>query len=137
MEVTTSNKAIDVLRWVAFIPGATLGAWLAWILLNFLGRFSLSYVGVEPDSFLGQLYLNTAGHAAMGAAFVYLGAKIAPYHQRIVVYVLAGLGLVLGGFALFSAIMVGSGWAIWGSICVVIGIGAVVYSIHIGETDIE
>ena len=137
MEVTTSNKAIDVLRWVAFIPGAALGAWLAWMLLNILGRFSLSYAGVDPDSVIGQLYFNTAGHAAMGAACEYLGAKIAPYHQRTVAYVLTGLGLVLGGFALFPAIMVGGGWAIWGSICTVGGVGTAVYLIYIGETDIE
>lgn len=128
---------MDVLRWIAFIPGAALGAWLAWIVLNILGRFSFSYAGVEPDSFIAQLYFNTAGHAAMGAAFVYVGAKIVPSYQRAVAYVLAGLGLVLGGFALFTAIMVGSGWAICGSVCVVIGIGAVVYSIHMGEIDIE
>ena len=137
MEATTSNKAIDALRWIVFLPGAALGGWLAWIFLNILGRFSLSYSGMEADSFLAQLYFSTAGHAAMGAAFVYLGAKIAPRHQRIVAYGLAGLGLVIMGFALFPAIMVGSGWAIWGSICGLIGIGAVVYSIHIGETDIE
>jgi hypothetical protein len=120
-----------------FFPGAVLGAWLAWILLNTLGKFSLSFVGFEPNSFIGQLYFNTAGHAAMGAAFVYLGARIAPCYQRIVAYVLGGLGLVLGGGAVLPAIMVGSGWAIWGLVCTVIGLGAVVYSIHIGETDIE
>ncbi|MDQ1351919.1 MAG: hypothetical protein QG657_2225, partial [Acidobacteriota bacterium] len=85
---------MDVLRWIAFIPGAALGAWLAWIVLNILGRFSFSYAGVEPDSFIAQLYFNTAGHAAMGAAFVYVGAKIVPSYQRAVAYVLAGLGLV-------------------------------------------
>jgi hypothetical protein len=137
MEITSSNKVINVFRWVVFIPGAVLGAWLAWIILNILGRFSLSYAGVEPESFIAQLYFNTAGHAAMGAAFVYVGAKIAPTHQRVVAYVMSGLGLVLDGFALFPAIMTESGWAIWGAVCVVIGIGAVVYSIHMGETDIE
>ncbi len=137
MEANSQNKAIEILRWLVFIPGAILGAWLAWILLNILGRFSLDYVGVEHDSFIAQFYFNTSGHAAMGASFVYVGAKISPSYQRIVAYVLAGFGILIGGFMLFPAIMVGSGWAIWGSICIVIGIGAVVYSIYIGETDIE
>lgn len=105
--------------------------------MNILGRFSLSYAGIEPESFIAQLYFNTGGHAALGAAFVYVGAKIAPSHQRMVAYLLAGLGLVLGGFALFPAIVVGSGWAIWGAVCVVVGIGLVVHLIHKGETDIE
>ncbi len=137
MEPKTSKKALEIVRWAAFLPSAVLGAWLAWILVNVLGRFSLGYVGFESDSILGQFYFNTAGHAAMGATFVYVGAKIAPSYQIIVAYVLAGLGLVLGGFAFFPAIMMGSGWAIWGAICMVLGIGAVTYSIHQGETDIE
>lgn len=112
MKVTTSNKVIDVLRWVVFIPGAALGAWLAWILLNILGKFSLSYAGFDPDSFIGQLYFNTAGHAAMGAAFVFIGAKIAPSYRKIIAYCLAGVGLVISGFMLFPAIMIKNYWAI-------------------------
>jgi hypothetical protein len=137
METTTSHKVVTILRWIVFLLGASLGAWLAWILINTLGGFSLGFVGIEPDTFLAQFYFNTAGHAAMGAAFVYVGAKIVPSNQKVVAYILSGLGLVLGGFALFPAIMLGSGWAIWGSICVVLGIGAVIYSIHQGETDIK
>ncbi len=135
MEVTISNKAIDFLRWVAFIPGAALGAWLAWGLLSIFWRFDLYYVGLEPNSFFGQLFIITTPNATFGAAFVYLGAKIAPYHQRIVAFVLAGLGLLFSGFFLNSAMMVGSGWAIWANICMVMGMGAVVYSILLGETD--
>jgi hypothetical protein len=137
METKTSHRIVEILRWVVFLPGAALGAGVAWILINTVGRFSLGFVGIGPNSFLAQFYFNTAGHAAMGAAFVYIGAKIVPSNKKIVAYILAGLGLVLGGFALFPAIMVGSGWAIWGSICVVNGIGAVVYLINRGETDIE
>jgi hypothetical protein len=136
MEVKTPNKALDILRWIAFLPGATLGSWIAWMLINILGRFSLGYVGLGSDSFLGQFYFNTAGHVAMGAAFVYIGSKIAPSHRKVVSYVLAGLGLVLGGFMLFPAIMIGRGWAIWGAVCVVLGIGAVLYYIHQDHTDI-
>lgn len=133
METKTYNKAIEILRWVAFLPGAALGAWLSWILINILGRFSLGYYGVKSDTFLAQLYFNTAGHAAMGVAFVYLGAKIAPSYQKIVAYILAGLGLIFCGFALFPAIIVGSGWAIWGVISFIIGIISVSYSIQQGD----
>ncbi len=131
------SKTLDILRWIVLLPGAAISSWLGWIILNILGRFSLGYVGVSPHSLLGQFYYNTAGHAIMGAAFVYVGAKIAPSYRRIVAYVLAGLGLVLAGFFLFPAIMVRDGWAIWGAICIINGVGATAYLIHQGETDIE
>lgn len=75
MEATRPHKALDVLRWTAFLPLATLAAWVAWILVNILGRFSLGYVGVESDDLLSKFYFNTAGHAAMGGVFVYVGAN--------------------------------------------------------------
>ena len=105
METHTSNKAIVVIRWIVFLPIAFFAAWLGWILINVLGRFSLSFVGFDADSFLGQYYFNSAGSVAMGAAFVYIGAIIAPSHQKNVAYALAGLGLVIGGFLLFPSIM--------------------------------
>ena len=128
-------KAVAVLRWIAIPPAAVIAAWAAWILLNLLGRFSLSYAGVTPESFLGQFYFNTAGHAAMGATFVYAGARVAPVHQLAVVYVLAVLGIFSGGVTLVPAILGGNGWAMWGSVCVVAGIAAMVYLIHHGELD--
>ncbi|ODS32282.1 MAG: hypothetical protein SCARUB_02584 [Candidatus Scalindua rubra] len=124
---------ISLLRWIVFLPGALGAAWLAWILINFLGRFSLGYVGIQSDSFLGQFYFNTAGHAAMGAAFVFVGAYITPSHRKVVAYCFAGIGLVISGFMLFPSIAVKNYWAIWGSLCVVLGIGAVTYSIYQGE----
>lgn len=137
MEEQSTFSTISVLRWIVFLPGAVGSAWLAWILINILGRFSLVYAGVQSDSFLGQFYFNTAGHAAMAAAFVFIGAKIAPSYRRIIVYCLAGVGLVISGFMLFSAIMIKNYWAIWGGLCVIIGVGAVTYSIYKGETEIE
>ena len=130
-------KIVAVLRWLAFVPGALLSAWLAWILINTIGRFSLGYGGVDPDSFLGQFYFNTAGHAAMGTAFVYVGAKIAPANRIIVAYCMAGVGLIISGFMLFPAIMIKNYWAIWGGICTIGGVGVVTYAIYKGETEIE
>lgn len=129
MENKTSST-IFILRWIVFLPGALGAAGLAWILINILGRFSLGNVGIQSDSFLCQFYFNTAGHAAMGAAFVFIGAYIAPSHRKVVAYCLAGIGLVMSGFMLFSAIAVKNYWAIWGSLCVVLGVGAVTYTIY-------
>lgn len=135
--MSAKSNAVRTLRWIAVLPAAILAAWLAWILVNILGRLSLGYAGVEPDSFLGELYFNSTGHLAIGATFVYAAAKVAPLHRKVVAYVLAALGLVISGFLLFPAIMIGSGWAIWGGVCVAVGVGAVAYAVHQGETDIE
>lgn len=136
MENNTSSP-ITILRWIAFLPVALGAAGLSWILINILGRFSLGYVGMHLDSFLGQFYFNTAGHAAMGAVFVFVGANIAPSHRKIVAYCLAGIGLVVSGFMLFPAIMIENYWAIWGSLCVILGVGFVTYSIYKGEANID
>ena len=137
METSHPNKALNVLRWVGFLPAAALAAWLAWIVVNILGRFSLGYTGVAPEDFLGKFYFNTAGHAAMGGAFVYVGAKIAPSYKVIVAFVLGGLGIIVAGFLLFPAVMVRDWWAVWGGFCVAVGAGSLVYSVHAGETDIK
>lgn len=137
METEKSNKALDVLRWLGFLPVAVLAAWLAWIAVNILGRFSLGWAGITPEDFQGKLYFMTAGHAAMGAAFVYVGAKIVPAHRVIVAFILGGIGIVVSGFLLFPAVMVRDWWAVWGGLFVAIGAGAVVWAVHAGETDLE
>jgi len=135
MEASKSNKPIEIIRWIVFIPGAVLGAWLSFDLFYICIGVSLG-IDPEPDSFMDQFLLQTFSNAARGAAFVYIGVQISPYYQKNVAYVLAGLGLILSGFFLFKAILVGSGWAIWGAVCQVIGIGAVTYFIHQGEIDL-
>lgn len=136
MEIEHSNKAFGVLCWVAALPAAATAAWLAWIVINVLGRFSLGSVGVTPNNFLGKAYFVTAGHLAMGAVFVYIGAKVAPSYQVIVAFVFGALGIVVSGFLLFPAVMVKDWWAIWAAVCVTIGAGAVVWSVHAGDTDL-
>lgn len=137
MDTERSNIALDVLRWVGFLPVAVLAAWLGWIAVNILGRFSLGWTGITPEDFRGKLYFMTVGHAAMGAAFVYVGAKIAPAHRVIVAFILGGIGIVVSGFFLFPAVMVRDWWAVWSGLFVAIGAGAVVWTVHAGETDLE
>lgn len=137
MGTPTPNKLLVVIRWVSFLPVAVIAAWLAWIAVNIAGRFSLGWVGITPDDFQGKLYFMTAGHAAMGAAFVYAGAKLAPAHKVIVGFVLGGLGIIIAGFLLYPAMLVLDWWAIWGGICTALGAGAVVWSVHAGEIDLD
>jgi len=61
MGTRQQNETLDVLRWIGFLPVAGVAAWLAWIVVNILGRFSLGFVGIGPEDFQGKLYFMTAG----------------------------------------------------------------------------
>ena len=135
--MTEKSNTRIVLRWVAFLPAALLAAWVAWLLVMLGNRLTMGMQGINPDSFLSRTFIEFISHAAMGAAFVYAGAKVAPAHHRIVAYVLAGLGLVAAGFLLFPAFMVANYWAIWAGISLAIGVGATAYSVSIGEVELE
>lgn len=135
--MTEKSSTRIVLRWVAFLPAALLAAWVAWLLVMLGNRLTMGMQGINPDSFLSRAFIEFISHAAMGAAFVYAGAKVAPAHHRIVAYVLAGLGLVAAGFLLFPAFMVANYWAIWAGISLAIGVGATAYSVSTGEVELE
>ena len=87
-------------------------------------------------SFIGQLYFNTAGHAAMAIAFVYVGSKIAPLRSKTVAYILSGIWFLFSGFTLFTGVMMKNGWAIWGSIWSFVVILVLAFFIYQNEIDI-
>ena len=72
------TKALEALRWLACVPGAVLCAWISFMVMQVLGRFSLSYAGVEPGDFWFSFSSSTIDHGVMGGVFVYIGARIAP-----------------------------------------------------------
>ena len=124
---------VVALRWTAFLPAAFAGAWLVWILVVLLSRWSLAWAGVESGSFFDQLFQTTTAHAVLGFAFVVIGAKVAPGHRRVVVFVLAGVSVLLCGALLLLAIIVRDGWAIAGAIFTTLGAGGALYSVHYDE----
>jgi hypothetical protein len=93
--------------------------------------------GIDPNSFLSRVFIEFISHSVMDAAFVYVGARVAPMHHKVVAYVLAGVGLVLAGFMLFPAFMVSNYWAVWGGLSLIFGVGATAYSVSIGEVELE
>lgn len=135
METTNRNRSTTVLRWIMFLPCAAMASLLGWYVVNILGRIPLYFVGFDAKSFIGQLYFNTAGHATMAVAFVYVGSKIAPSHSKTIAYALSGIWLLFSGFTLFTGIMMKNGWAIWGSIWSFIVI--VVLALFIYRKEIE
>ena len=125
-----------VLRWVCFIPAAVLAAYVAWLVVAVLNKITIGMQGIDPNSFLPRAFIEFISHAVMGAAFVYVGAKVAPMHHKIVAYVLAGVGLMAAGFMLFPAIMVSNYWAVWAGLSLVLGVCVTAYSVSIGDVDL-
>jgi len=136
METTNRNRGTIILRWIIFLPCAAIASLLGWYIANILGRIGLYFVGFDSTSFIGQLYFNTVGHAAMAIAFVYVGFKIAPSHSKTIAYALSGIWFLFSGFTLFTGIMMKNGWAIWGSIWSSVVIVVLALFIYQNEIDI-
>lgn len=137
METAIKNRgSVIIFRWIVFLPCAAIASLLGWYMVNILGRIGLSLVQFDAKSFIGQLYFNTAGHAAMAIAFVYVGSKIAPIRSKTVAYILSGIWFLFSGFTLFTGIMMKNGWAIWGSIWSFVVILVLAFFIYQNETDI-
>ena len=131
-----SSLPLTILRWIAFLPGAFLAAGVTWFLLFFLSPAVFLSVGRDANSFFSLVLRQLFSSAAMGAAFVYIGAKIAPFHKKMVVYVLAALCSILAVVSLPPAIMIGNYWETWGLICLIFGAGATAYNVGNGATDL-
>ena len=122
------------LRWLLVLPASAVGAYLAWLAVNFLNRLTFLFQGINPNSLLSRLFIEAASSAAMGAAAVYAGAKTAPANRRPVVFVLAALTILAGGFLLFPAMIARDGWAIYSVAWLLLGAGSVAWSVYTGET---
>jgi hypothetical protein len=124
---------MTALRWLVTLPAAAAAGYVAWFLVRLLNRATFFFQGLDPDSLLSRAFIEAVSNGMLGAAFVYAGAKAAPSHKRAVVFVLAGLIVLAGGFALFPAILARSGWAIYAAAWLVVGACGVAWSVYSGE----
>lgn len=127
------GKLVKFVRWTVFLPSALLAGWVAWLIGTALNKLALTLSGVNPDSFFAHAFIELVSSAAMGAAFVYAGARIAPSQKEIVAYTLAGFALIAAGLMLYPALMVSNYWSVWAVVSLVFGIGIITYSIRLGE----
>jgi hypothetical protein len=89
--------------------------------------------GVDSSGFLARVFIEFISGAALGAAFVYVGAKVAPAHNKVIAYVLTAVGLVLAGVMMFPALMTANGWAIWAGVSLVVGLIGTAFAVNSGE----
>ncbi len=127
----------SILRWVIFLPTSLIAGYLAWLAVTFLNRWSMEGVGVDPDSFVAHAFIEYVSNLVMGAACVFVAAKIAPSHRVLVAFLMAGLVILGAGFALFPAITTRNYWAMFADGAFALGAGAVVWSVYLGEIPLD
>jgi len=115
------------------LPAAALAGLLASILVNAGNRITMWMQGYDPDSFVPRLFIDAISSAVMGAGTVWAGARTAPSHKTVVVFVLAAVSIAVAGMMSFPAIITRSGWAIYAIIWWIVGASAVAWSVYSGE----
>ena len=90
------------------MPAAVLGTWAAWLVVTVLNRLTGFMFTMDPDSLISRIYLETVSGLALGGMFVYAGVIVAPVHRQWVALALGSIGILVGGFMLYPAIMTSS-----------------------------
>jgi hypothetical protein len=89
IELTTREKAIELLRWVGVIPAAVLGGYAAYVVFV-LQNMVVHYLQVGPYiDFFQRFLLVIASNAVAGVVTVIAGAMTAPRCRRVTAIVLA------------------------------------------------
>ena len=97
----TMNKAIkNLIRWIAVLPLSFLGLILSFALWKIIHNIT-SYGYIDPNSWLNIFFIEIMSNLISGAAFVYIGFKVAPTHQKIVAAVLTFLLVSISLISLF------------------------------------
>ena len=122
-------------RWIAMVPCALAASMVVSPIVAVL--FWLTTLAApaafDPESFLDRLFFEALSNGAAGAAFVLVGAFVAPDRRRHAAYSLAALSVLLSGFVIYLAAEMGDLWAVWEIACTGIGSLAVVFWIRKGE----
>ena len=96
----------------------------------------VSPVVFDPEAFLDRLFFEMVRNGAGGAAFVFIGARIAPDRRLHAAYALAALSVLISGVTLYLAAEMGDLWAIWQIAWTGIGSLAIVFWIRKGEVEL-
>lgn len=88
-----------ILRWVLFLPAATLAAAIASMAVQLAGYMTMGRYDADPHN----LFVTLSQGAVMGIVFVAVGCHVAPMHRPWVPWVLAALTAVSVGLMVVPA----------------------------------
>jgi hypothetical protein len=111
-------------RWITLFPAAASASLVAQFTFKLLNRLTLYSVGVDPDGLRGRGYVEAVAGLLMGAAFVYVGARVAPHSRGTVALIMAGIALLISGASLFASFLVADYWAVWQGVWIAVGAAA-------------
>lgn len=120
---------MNALRWAAVLPAAAFGAWLVFTISHLGSLFG----GLGPDDWRLTLFELTAGHAVLGASFIYIGSRTAPHHRKLTAFCLGSIALVGAGAALLAAVIQKDWAAATAALSLAVGSGLTLYAVHSGE----
>jgi hypothetical protein len=113
---STWDKFKIIVRWSIFAPAALVASVLAGGIVKYTLPFvPFPDIDIDDTSVASHASVDAIVGLAMGAAFVYIGARIAPSHKQVA-YVLLAIMLVTIGMTIHSAVLSHSYWAVWSSI---------------------
>jgi peptidoglycan/LPS O-acetylase OafA/YrhL len=73
----------------------------------------------------------------MGAAFVYVGAKVAPSYRQNIAFLLAAIGLLIASIAVYLAIRELNYPTLWAALWGTIGTATIVYGVSSGDISLD
>lgn len=76
-------------------------------------------------------------NAIAGAVFVYVGARIAPGHRKVVTYILAAIAILIAGFLAYPAIVQENWLHVISVMGMASGAGLIAYKVSDGELDLD
>ena len=122
------EKALLVLRWIAFLPAAFIGSTVLYYVVVILNRITMARY-VDPSSFTGRIFLTWIGPTVSGFALVYIAARVAPTFRKRVACIVAGALLFLTGGVFGPALAERNLWLMFGYISYNVGSIATAYAI--------
>ena len=126
-----------IARWILFLPAAIGAAWLAWLVVGAIYRFASHYAGLNTTEVIPRFLFEAISNGMMGAAFVYVGAKVAPLHRQNVAFLLAAIGLLIASIAVYLAIREPDYLTLWAALWGTIGTATIVYEVNSGDISLD
>lgn len=134
MSPVLKKRSIIVLRWLVFAPAAITGAAIAHQVIILLTRWSFSFNGIDPDSFLVSTWTLFISTSTYTSVLVYLSAYIAPHGKKAVSIVVATLASACAVFLFVMSLINKNYESTFYSICFAAGACINSFSIVHGDT---
>lgn len=115
-----------MLRWTLAFPGALFAAWLAWLIIYQVNKYTIIW-HLDTFDFQERLIVEFLSNAAAGVAFIYSFLKIVPIYYKALPFILAVIVIFVCGVLATFAFRTNDWWAMFGIFSVVVGAGCTVY----------